>query len=492
MALGASRGRILRQVFTESLLLSCLGGGAGFLLGYLGRNAIPRLMSNSWEPPQIFSHFDWKIFAFTAGISILTGLLFGLAPALQSTRVSVNAALKDSATTIIKRRKGVTGKAIVVFQVSLSMLLVVGAGLFIRTLFNLSGQEIGFRPENILLFRIQPPYSRYTSPKIIEVERQIEERLTTVPGVAAVTLSAEPLLANTMSNDDFVPDEQAQKPDRGEQTVLINFVGDAFFNTMGIPLMAGRGFDKRDTATSPKVAVVNRSLALKFYPTTNPIGKTFNKDHIRIIGISADAKYSDLREETPPTAYFSYRQESDASDGVTFEVRLKSDPQAVLPAIRDAIASVDKDLPLVDVRTQTEQIDEILSNERLFAALAGAFGVLALVLACIGIYGIMAYTVARRTNEIGIRIALGAQTGQVLRMVLGEASWLAVCGIAIGLGCALWLTRFLSSLLYGLKPSDPVTLIVAALLLLAAALAAGWTPAWRASQVQPMEALRHE
>jgi ABC-type antimicrobial peptide transport system permease subunit len=177
---------------------------------------------------------------------------------------------------------------------------------------------------------------------------------------------------------------------------------------------------------------------------------------------------------------------------VTFEVQLKSDPQAVLPAIRDAIASVDKDLPLVDVRTQTEQIDEILSNERLFAALAGAFGVLALVLACTGIYGIMAYTVARRTNEIGIRIALGAQTGQVLRMVLGEASWLAVCGIAIGLGCALWLTRFLSSLLYGLKPSDPVTLIVAALLLLAAALAAGWTPAWRASQVQPMEALRHE
>ena len=177
MALGASRGRILRQVFTESLVLSCLGGGAGFLLGYLGRNAIPRLMSNSWEPPQIFSHFDWKIFAFTAGISILTGLLFGLAPALQSTRVNVNTGLKDSANTVTKRRKGVTGKAIVVFQVSLSMLLLVGAGLFIRTLINLTGEEIGFRPENILLFHIQPPASRYTSPKTIETERQIEERL---------------------------------------------------------------------------------------------------------------------------------------------------------------------------------------------------------------------------------------------------------------------------------------------------------------------------
>ena len=177
---------------------------------------------------------------------------------------------------------------------------------------------------------------------------------------------------------------------------------------------------------------------------------------------------------------------------MTFEVRLKGDPQAVLPAIRDAVASVDKDLPLVDVRTQTEQIDELLSHERLFAALTGAFGVLALALACIGIYGIMAYTVARRTNEIGIRIALGAQTGQVLRMVLREASWLAVVGIVIGLGSALWLTRFLSSLLYGLKPSDPSTLIFAAFLLLTAALAAGWAPAWRASRVQPMEALRHE
>ena len=239
--------------------------------------------------------------------------------------------------------------------------------------------------------------------------------------------------------------------------------------------------------------MVNRALCPQSsIRKTNPIGKTFNQAHIRIIGISADAKYSDLREETPPTAYFSYRQESDASDGVTFEVRLKGDPQSVLPTIRDAVASVDKGLPLVDVRTQSEQIDELLSHERLFAALTGAFGVLALVLACIGIYGIMAYTVARRTNEIGIRIALGAQTWQVLRMVLGEASWLAVCGIAIGLGCALWVTRLLSSLLYGLKPSDPGTLIVAALLLLAAALAAGWTPAWRASRVQPMEALRHE
>ncbi len=494
MALGAGRGRILRQVFTESLLLSGLGGGAGFLLGYLGRNLIPRLMSNSWGPQQLYSRFDWKIFAFTLGISIFTGLLFGLAPALQSTRTNVNTGLKDSATTTTKRRKGLAGKAIVVFQISLSMLLVVGAGLFVRTLFNLNKVDVGFRPEHILLFHVQPPHTRYPSPKDIALEHQIEERLAAVPGVDSVTLSAEPLLSHDMSNDDFKPDGQPPNADKSNQVADANFVGESFFATMGIPLVAGRGFNEHDTETSPKVAVVNQALAKKYFPKSDPIGKTFNKEHIQIVGIAADAKYDDLRNDDPPTYYAPYRQapEGEMDGGPTYEIRLKTTPESALPAIRDAVASIDKDLPLIDVRMQTEQIADILSPERLFALLAGAFGVLALILACIGIYGVMAYTVARRTNEIGIRIALGAQTGQVLRMVLGEASWLAVFGISIGLGCALWLTRFLSSLLYGLKPSDPVTLIFAALLLLAAALAAGWTPAWRASRVQPMEAVRHE
>jgi len=493
MALGASRGRILRQAFTESLLLSAIGGAAGFLLGYLGRDAIPRLMSNSWEPRAIYSRFDWKIFAFTAGISLLTGVLFGLAPALQSTRASVNASLKDNAATTTKRRKGIAGKAIVVFQIALSMLLVVGAGLFARTLFNLSKTEIGFRPENILLFQLRPPRSRYPSPKNVEVEHRIEERLTSIPGVDSVTVSLEPLLANDMSNDQFVPDGQSATAKGDDQQADFNLVGNDFFATMKMPIVAGRGFNSRDTEISPKVAVINQTLARKFFPGGNPLGKTFNEDHIRIVGISADAKYDSLRDETVPTFYVPYRQAPEwMTGGATFEVRLKVSPNGALPAIRDAVASIDKDLPLIDVRTQTAQIEELLSHERLFAALTGAFGVLALVLACIGIYGIMAYSVALRTNEIGIRIALGAQTDQVLRMVLGEASWLAVLGIAIGLGSALWLTRFLATLLYGLKPSDPGTLIGAAILLLGTALAAGWAPAWRASRVQPMEALRHE
>ena len=496
MALGAGRGRILRQVFTESLLLSLLGGAAGLLLGYFGRNLIPRLISNSWRPPVFDGHFDWGVFAFTAGASLLTGLLFGLAPALQSTRADVNTGLKDGAATTTKRRQGLAGKVIVVFQVSLSMLLVVGAGLFVRTLVNLTETDPGFRPQHVLLFHMQPPLSRYPGAKGIALDHQIEERLATIPGVESVGLSSLPLLANNVSDTDFVPDGQASQG-KHEAEADLNLVGRGFLRTMGIPLLFGRDFNDQDTETSQKVAIINRTLARKFFPNSDPVGKTFTSSgkHILIAGVCADAKYSDLRREVPPTFYLPYRQASDQPDlqgGVTFELRLKTAPESVLPAIRNAIASIDKDLPLIDVRTQTEQIDATLANERLFAALTGAFGVLALALACIGIYGIMAYTVARRTNEIGIRIALGAQTGQVLRMVLGEASWLAVFGIAIGLGCALWVTRFLSSLLYGLKPSDPGTLIVAALLLLATALAAGWTPAWRASRVQPMEALRHE
>jgi predicted permease len=496
MALGAGRGRILRQVFTESLLLSLLGGAAGLVLGYFGRNVIPRLISTSWRPPVVDGRFNWGVFAFTAGVSLLTGLLFGLAPALQSTRADVNSGLKDGSAAATRRWQGLAGKAIVIFQVSLSMLLVVGAGLFVRTLVNLTETDPGFRPQHVLLFHLQPPLSRYPVAKGIALDHQIEEKLAGLPGVDSVSLSTLPLLANNVSMTSFLPDGQLRDAHRNTAED-VNFVGHGFLMTMGIPLLSGRDFNDDDTEISPPVAIINRTLARKYFPDSDPVGRYFTSDkkRILIVGVSADTKYSDMRDKIPPQFYLPYRQTSDQRDlvgGVTFELRLKTAPESVLPAVRAAVASIDKDLPLIDVRTQTEQIDATLSNERLFAMLTGAFGVLALVLACIGIYGIMAYIVARRTNEIGIRIALGAQTGQVLRMVLGEASWLAVFGIASGLGCALWLTRFLSSLLYGLKPSDPGTLIFAALLLLAAALAAGWTPAWRASRVQPMEALRHE
>jgi predicted permease len=493
LALGAGRSRILRQVLVESLLLSGLGGVAGLMLGYFARNAIPHMLSNSWEQIPFVARFDWRVFAFTAGISIITGLLFGVAPAWQATRTQVNSGLKDNALTATQRRKGFAGKAIVAFQIALSTLLVVGAFLFVRTLANLQAVDPGFRPERLLLFEIDPPESRYPAQKDVALFRQIEQKLSTIPGVTAVTLSSEPLIANSMSNDHFLPvglSVSDKKP-----TAYVNIVGSTFFNTMGIPIVAGRGFSNADTETSLRVAVVNQALARKFFPNTNPVGKTFStgeKDPVvQIVGVSADAKYDSLRRPAPPTFYEPYRQQIRPMD-MTYEVQTGMKPESIAAAARAVVQSIDKDLPLIDVRTQVEQIDETIQQERIFADLTAGFGILALTLASIGIYGIMAYSVARRTNEIGIRLALGAQARQILTMVLGEASWLAVTGVAFGLGAALLFTRFLGSMLFGLKPNDPITMVASAALLFAVALLAGFVPARRASSVQPMEALRHE
>jgi predicted permease len=498
LALGASRSRVLRQVLTESLLLSSLGGIAGFALGYLGRNIIPHLLSSAWKPAPFNARFDLRIFAFTAAVSIFTGILFGLAPAWQATRTDVNTALKDAAPSATRRRKGLAGKSIVVFQIALSMLLVVGAGLFGRTLINLNTTSLGFDPDNLLLFSIQAPPARYPAPQDIALHQRIEERLAQVPGVQSVTLIENPLLAHNISNTSFQPTGQP-KPTGDEQFRDVNGVGQSFFQTYRIPILYGRSFSPTDTANSPLVAVINQSLAHNVYPGIDPVGKTFatnlhqgDRDVIyRIIGVSADAKYDRLQGEPPPTFYTLYRQAKE-EQFITYTVKTQLSPAAILPALRNAVQSIDKDLPLRDIRTQTEQIEASISQQRLFAALTAGFGVLALILACIGIYGIMAYNVARRTSEIGVRMALGARTRQVLWMVLRESSSLALFGIAAGLAAAFGLARFIRSMLYGLQPTDPATLIPAALLLLAIAIVAGYGPARRASRIDPMQALRHE
>jgi predicted permease len=495
LALGAGRSRILRQMFTESLLLSLAGGAAGLALGYCGRNVIPRLLSSTWQASTTDIQFDWKIFGFTAAISILTGLLFGLAPAWQASRTQVSSGLKDNAQSVTQRSRNVTGKTIVVVQVALSMMLLVGAGLFVRTLMNLNGSHLGFRPDGILLFNLQPPRTRYSAPKDLAFYHRVEERLASVPGVDAVTLSSIALISNSISDRDFVPDGLPKKPNDEEQSANVMSVGKDFFSTMGIPIVAGRAFSKTDTETSPLVAIVNQKLVQEFFPSNiNPIGRTFKQDdqHITIVGICGDAKYNSLRDDPPATFYLPYRQELNGRQSMTYEISTRMKPAAIVPALRSAIVSLDKDVPLLDVRTQQEQIDDTTKEERIFASLTSGFGVLALILACIGIYGIMAYSISRRTNEIGIRMALGAQPGRVMRMVLGEAWWTALIGVVAGLGAALAMGRLITSMLYGLKPWDPVTLGVAALLLVVVALAASWIPARRAAGVEPMEALRHE
>ena len=495
LAMGASHWRVMRQVLTESLLIAILGGAAGLLLGYWGRDLIPRLFDQHAVHPQI----DWAVFAFAFLITLATGLLFGLVPAWRSTRADVNSGLRETARMSLGRGRSLFGKSLVVAQVGLSLLLLVGAGLFLRTLVNLQSSALGFHTERILLFGIRAPRRIYSGPRSVELFQQLHDKIAAVPGVQSASLSAMPLLADMMSLNCFHPSGRPPTSDDAD-SAWTNRVGPGFFETMGLPIVSGRSFTARDNERAPRVAIVNRHLAKQFFGDANPIGQTIDacdgdpgeaKTLIEIVGVSADAKYSSLREEPPPTVYFPYLQSGEWNE-MTFEIKTAASEASIIAEIREAVRSVDKDLPLLDVRTQNQQIDATLSQERVFATLSSGFGLLALILASIGIYGMMSYTVSRRTNEIGIRMALGAHASTVLGMILRESLSLTLIGVTIGLAAAAGLAKFAESMLFGLKPRDPATFAGAALLLIAVALAAGFTPARRASTVDPMQALRHE
>jgi predicted permease len=504
LALGAGRGRILRQLLVESLLLAGLGGAGGVAMGYVGRIAIPQLTVNAWQRHPLRIHFDWPVFAFTAGITVLTGLLFGIAPALNAARAEVTEGLKEGAQTTTRRRKGMGGKALVGVQVALSTLLVIGAGLFIRTLARLNAIDPGFRTHNLLLAQVSLPQNRYPAGKDIALHQRLEEMLAATPGVESVAPATDSYLSEDNSDTDFLP--VGEKYDSNKhQEENFNVVGIHFFETLGIPIIAGRAFGERDTAGSQAVGIINESLAKSRFPGQDPIGKMFttsshdmdgyggklSNNLIQIVGVCGDTRYVNLRDQPPEQFFLPYVQQG-AVGGVTYEIHTAMKPEAILPVLRKVVRQVDPDLPLVNVRTQDQQIDVDLQQERLFVALTSGFGLLALTLACVGIYGIMAYSVANRRNEIGIRMALGAQPGQVRGMILRESSWLTGAGIAVGVAAALGLTRLVKSMLYGIQPWDPMTLCGGVLLLMAVALAASWIPARRAARVEPMEALRHE
>jgi len=499
LALGAGRSRILRQSLTESILLSLCGGAAGTIVAVLGQQALLQLTADPESGGSVMHvPFSWGVFAFTLGLSLLTGILFGIAPALQATRTQVRSGLQDTTHTVTRRRRGYAGKTIVGFQIAISMLLVAGAGVFLRTLINLNRIDPGFDTHNLVLFAIRPPASHYSPAQTAELIQRIEERLKATPGVEAESAASIPLLADDNSFDDFTPVGVPLKSNEG-RGASDNWVGDDYFATMRIPLLAGRAFNAHDTATSERVAIINLALAQEYWGKTNPIGRTFHTSDDQnqtltytIVGVCANTRYADLRHDPPPQFFISYRQPPDTLRDMTFNVRTRASLDAIVPLLRTAVQRVDRDLPLDNVRTQTEQIAEITTTERMFADLTGGFGVLALVLACIGIYGVMAYSVSQRTNEIGIRMALGAQPGRVLRMVLGEASWMSVLGVIAGAGGALALSRLIASMLYGLKAYDPATFTASAAVLLLVALAASWIPARRAAGIDPMRALRHE
>ena len=501
LALGAGRARVLRGVLTESLLLSTLGGTLGVALAFAGCRALPRLLANPWENAQFEMPLDWRVLAFTAAVTLLSGLLFGIVPAWIATRSDSGACLKGSAQRITRRRKGLGGKMIVSFQIMLSTLLVAGALLFGGTLLNLAHVNPGFRTDHLVVFAIQQPESRYPAPKDLQLHHQIEERLRALPGIESVTLSEVAYISDSMENANFLPEGQAQDPDK-DQSAWNNAVGAGFFHTMGIPILAGRDFTENDTASAPKVGILSESLARKAFPGQNPIGKHFLAhfhpregkagDLIEVVGICGDTRYWSLKQDPLGMFYQPYQQMSNLDFGATYEVRTKLSPESVAPSLRKAVQTIDPDLPLQDIRTQQEQIDASMQQERIIAALTASFGALALVLACVGVYGVMAYSVAQRTSEIGIRIALGALPREVLALILKESTWITTVGITCGVGMTLLSTRLAKSLLYGLRPADPIVLAASALLLALIGVAASWIPARRASAIEPMWALRHE
>ena len=378
---------------------------------------------------------------------------------------------------------------------ALSTLLVIGAGLFLRTVMGLGRIDAGFRTDHLLLAYIDPPQKRYPEGKGIALHQRLEQAIAAAPGAQAVTLMSTPYITDSSSVMSFMTEAESADPSKAHSE-RDELVGNRFFDTLGIPILAGRGFGPQDTATSAKVAVINQSLARTRFPHGNPVGQRFRLerdtgDWIEVVGICADTRYQNLREDDPPQFFVPYIQQTEVG-GMSYVIRTKFAPQAIVPALRLAVAEIDSNLALEDVRTQQEQIGESMRVERALAALIGGFGMLALALAAVGIYGVMAYSVANRRNEIGIRLALGAQPAQVRGMILRESTWLAVAGVVAGMSAALLLTRLVKSMLYGIQPYDPTTMTAGILVLLAVAVAASWIPARRAAGVQPVEALRHE
>ncbi len=504
IALGAGHGRIVRQMLIESLILASIGGIFGLAIGYVGRLAYPELAEAAWQKSKLVIQFDWPVFAFTALITILTGILFGMAPAFAAARAEVNQGLKEGARTATRRREGAGGKALVVFQIALSTVLVIGAGLFLHTLARMNAIDPGFQMQNLLLAQLPLPQSRYPAGADIALHQRLEQAIAAIPGVESVSPAMESYLSDDLSDIDFVPSGENEDANK---TVVepYNAVGIHFFQTMRIPIVAGRSFGEQDTASSSRVAIINQSLAKARFPGQNPLGKTFtlgthnrdghggklSADRIEIVGVCGDTLYTNLRESPPPQFFIPYVQQPQVG-GMTYEIRTRVRAETVLPVLRRAVQAVDPDLPLVNVRTQDQQIEADLQQEHLFMTFTSGFGILALLLAAVGIYGVMSYSVAQRTNEFGVRLALGATRGRLIAMVLGESSWISVAGVAAGLIAAFLLGRFVHSMLYGIAAYDPVTLLSATILLLLVALGASWIPALRAGRMDPLQALRAE
>ena len=497
LSLGAKRSRLIQQLLTESLLLAVIGGTLGLLLSRWMSELLVALVGSGREHITLSLAVNGRMLLFTAGVALVTGLLFGLAPAFSATRMSLTAALKEGgAGGRLGARRSRLARALVSAQVALSLVLLVGAGLFLRTLQKLENVPLGFERDNLLLFTVSPGLNGYKGAALAEYYRQVQDSIGSIPGVSAVGLSQHgPVGSGTSSSSILIPGVASGKD---HFDLHRHLVGPGYFDALGIPAFKGRVLDERDNAGAPKVAVINQTLAQQAFGDDNPLGKVlrFGGDakprDFQVVGVVGDAKYNDLRKPPPPTGYFSYLQAIDVASFMTFQVRTKTDPETIIAALRSEVAGVDANIPITALDTLVQRIDKALLFERMFSRLTGSFGLLALVLVCVGLYGTMSYFVARRTNEIGIRMALGAQPVRVFRMVLGEGLILTGAGVAVGLAGAVLGTRLISSVLYEVPALDPLTFVSVAVLLIAVGLFACFVPARRAMRVDPMVALRYE
>ncbi|MDX2150684.1 MAG: ABC transporter permease [Bryobacteraceae bacterium] len=495
LALGAGRARIASQLVVESLMLSLLGGVGGLLVSAWTTSLLIQFLPFEGLTRTLSSEPDFRVLGFAMAVSVLSGLLFGLVPALQATRPDIIKTIREQASNLSGAMPQVRfRKVLVAAQVSLSLLLLIGAGLFARSLSNLRSLDPGFTTENIMTFSLDPALNGYKPERAHQFHEQLQRNLRTLPGVRNVSMATNPLLADNWSMSTIEVEGYKARDDE-DMNPMFNGVLPGFFDTLGMRMLLGRDFTEADRVGTPKVAVVNEKFAKYFFKDGNPIGRRFktprSKEWTEIVGVVRDTKHLSLRDEISRFVFYPTAQ-TESVESVVYYVATTTDPVKVATAMRNEVRRLDAQLPVGDVKTFEKQADESLFLERVIAALSMCFGLLATILAAVGLYGVMAYTVARRTREIGIRMALGAERRQVMWMVMREVAVMAGIGIACALPLAYGLGRYIEAQLHGLKPNDIGVQAAATLTLTLVAILAGYVPGWRATRVDPMVALRYE
>jgi predicted permease len=501
IAMGARPARVIRQLLTESVLVSLLGGALGLLFAFWGTRLLLRVAKLQLDQTGLQIQPDIRVLLFTLTVCVITGMLFGIVPALRALHVEVNATLKDSAPGSVGggKRGWQWGKVLVAGQVALSLLVLFAAGLLVRSLQHLRNLDVGFSHDHILMVSVDPLTAGYDSPeKDVAVERELRTRLSQLPGVNGVGTSHIGLFSGSACDTD-IGFEGSTRPVQDDDTSFCDHIGPNYLSTLRIPIVLGREILESDTATSPRIAVVNEKFVQKFFPNQNPLGRHFwwndekgRKQPFEIVGVVGNIIDKDLKDKIEPQHYLPLSQLSQPVQMLRFAVRTDRDPETMSDSARNAIKEFNSEMPINSIRTLDRLMDSTIYNEIIIAKLSTFFGVLALVLASIGLYGVMSYTIASRTRELGVRIALGAQRTNVLGMVMKEAMLLVIIGLGVGIPAALAASRVIHSMLYGLTPHDPAAMAIVVLLLCIVAAIAGFIPARRATKVDPIVALRYE